>query len=58
VAIPVPSRAEQERIVTILDGLDALMSKVSLEISTEIEARRKQYEYYRSRLLTFEERVA
>ncbi len=53
--IPVPSLEEQERIVSILDKFDALVNDSKISIQAEIEARRKQYEYYRNKLLTFEE---
>jgi len=53
--IPVPPREEQERIVAILDRFDALVNDLSIGLPAEIEARRKQYEYYRDKLLTFEE---
>lgn len=53
--IPVPSVAEQERIVSVLDKFDALVNDLSIGLPAEIEARRKQYEYYRDRLLTFKE---
>lgn len=53
VKIPLPSLAEQERIVKILDRFDALVNDISTGIPAEIEARKKQYEYYRDKLLTF-----
>ena len=51
--IPIPPIAEQERIVAILDRFDALVNDISVGLPAEINARRKQYEYYRNRLLTF-----
>lgn len=53
VRIPVPPLKEQERIVAILDKFDALVNNFSSGLPAEIEARRKQYEYYRDQLLTF-----
>ena len=53
ITIPIPPIAEQERIVTILDKFDALVNDISIGLPAEIEARRKQYEYYRDKLLTF-----
>ena len=50
-----PSLAEQARIVAILDKFDALVNDLSSGLPAEIAARRQQYEYYRDRLLTFEE---
>lgn len=50
---PIPALDEQERIVTILDKFDALVNDISIVLPAEIEARRKQYEYYRNKLLTF-----
>lgn len=55
VRVAIPSFAEQERIVAILDKFDALVNDLSVGLPAEIDARRKQYEYYRDRLLTFEE---
>ncbi|MGB4328148.1 MAG: restriction endonuclease subunit S, partial [Tenuifilum sp.] len=52
--IPIPPMEEQERIVAILDKFDALVNDISQGLPAELEARRKQYEYYRNRLLTFE----
>ena len=53
--IPVPPIEEQERIVDILDRFDALCTDISAGLPAEIEARKKQYEYYRDKLLTFKE---
>jgi len=58
VIIPIPPLAEQERIASILDRFDALTTDLASGLPAEIVARRKQYEYYRDRLLTFNERVA
>lgn len=58
IRIPVPSPAEQEQAVTILDELDKLVKELSAALSAELAARRKQYEYYRSLLLTFKELAA
>jgi type I restriction enzyme S subunit len=52
--IPIPPLAEQERIVAILDKFDALVNDISIGLPAELNARRKQYEYYRNKLLTFE----
>ena len=54
--IPLPSIEEQQRIVSILDRFDALCNDLTSGLPAEIEARRKQYEYYRDKLLTFKER--
>ena len=54
IVIPLPSLEEQERIVDILDRFDALCNDLSSGLPAEIEARKKQYEYYRDRLLCFE----
>ena len=46
---------QQARIVAILDKFDALTNDLSEGLPAEIAARRKQYEYYRDRLLTFQD---
>ena len=51
--VPVPPLEEQERIVSILDRFDKLCNDISEGLPAEIEARQKQYEYYRDKLLTF-----
>lgn len=63
--IPIPypedkekSLAEQQRIVDILDRFNKLCNDISEGLPAEIEARQKQYEYYRDKLLTFKKKEA
>lgn len=56
--IPIPSIAEQQRIVTILDRFDTLTTDLTQGLPAEIEKRRQQYEYYRDKLLTFKRKGA
>jgi type I restriction enzyme S subunit len=58
VRIPMPPLEDQARIVDILDKFDALVNDLSIGLPAELAARRKQYEHYRDRLLTFKEAVA
>ena len=58
VIIPAPPIEEQLRIVSILDRFDKLANDLTDGLPAEIEARRKQYEYYRNRLLSFDELAA
>ena len=51
--IAVPSIEEQKRIVSILDRFDVICNDLTSGLPAEIEARRKQYEYYRNKLLNF-----
>ena len=53
IVVPVPPLEEQQRIVDILDRFDKLCNDISEGLPAEIEARKKQYEYYRDKLLTF-----
>jgi type I restriction enzyme S subunit len=55
VKIPIPPMEEQQKIVTILDRFDKLCNDISEGLPAEIEARKKQYEYYRDKLLSFKE---
>ena len=54
IKVGIPSLAEQDRIISILDRFDKLTNDLSSGLPAEIEARRKQYEYYRDRLLSFD----
>jgi type I restriction enzyme S subunit len=58
VNIPIIPLKEQKRIVSILDRFDALCNDLTSGIPAEIEARQKQYEYYRDKLLSFKEVTA
>lgn len=55
IELPIPNLKEQERIVNILSSFDKLCNDISEGLPAEIEARQKQYEYYRDKLLTFKE---
>ncbi len=52
-----PPIEEQERIVSILDEFNKLTNEISDSLQAEIIARKKQYEYYRNKLLTFKDAV-
>ena len=54
--IPLPPLSVQQRIVNVLDNFDAICSDLKIGLPAEIDARKKQYEYYRDLLLTFAER--
>ena len=49
--VPVPPLEVQNEVVRVLDNFTELSAK----LSAELEARKKQYEYYRDKLLNFEE---
>lgn len=53
--IYLPALEEQKKIVNILDKFEKLISDISIGLPAEIELRRQQYEYYRNKLLSFEE---
>jgi len=48
--VALPSKSEQQRIVSILDTFEASIQN----LEAQLEQREKQYEYYRNKLLTFE----
>ena len=51
--IPLPSLEVQSRIVSVLDNFDAVCNDLQIGLPAELDARRKQYEYYRDLLLNF-----
>ena len=55
IIISLPPLEKQREIVEILDRFDNLCNDISKGLPTEIEARQKQYEFYRNRLLKFKD---
>mgnify|MGYP002567374935 FL=1 len=55
IKIKVPSLSVQNRLVDVLDNFDAICSDLNIGLPAEIEARQKQYEFYRDKLLSFKE---
>ena len=55
VKFPVPSPQTQQKVIEILDKFDTLVNSITDGLPREIELRRKQYEYYREKLLNFTE---
>ena len=58
IMVAIPSLTTQKHIVQVLDQFDALVNDISIGLPAETKARRKQYEYYRDKLLTFPEAAA
>lgn len=56
--IAVPDLKTQEQIVCVLESLDTISGDAEKGLPAEIEARHKQYEYYRDKLLTFKRKEA
>ena len=54
--LSIPSIQEQVRIASILDRFDALCTDLTSGLPAEIEARTKQYEYYRDKPLSFQKK--
>lgn len=54
IKIPVPPMDVQQEIVRILDNLTACTDKIITDLSAERTARRLQFEYYRDKLLNFD----
>ena len=55
IQIPLPSLEIQEKYANVLDNFEAICTDLNIGLPAEIEARQKQYEYYRDLLLTFAE---
>ena len=55
ITIPLPSLEVQERYADVLDNFEKICTDLNIGLPAEIEARQKQYEYYRDLLLTFAE---
>lgn len=53
--LPVPPIEEQKRVVSILDRFDAICNDLTSGLPAETEARQRQYEHYRDKLLNFKE---
>lgn len=54
----IPPLDIQSRIVNVLDNFEKICSDLNIGLPAEIEARQKQYEYYRDKLLMFKEVAA
>lgn len=52
--VPIPSLDVQQRLVNVLDNFEKICSDLNIGLPAEIEARQKQYEYYRDALLSFD----
>ena len=57
IKIPLPSLAEQARIVAILDKFEKLITSMEEGIPAEQIRQQKRYEYYRDLLLTFDRKA-
>ena len=55
VMVKIPTLEKQKEIVEILERFDNLCNDISQGLPAEIEARQKQYEFYRDKLLNFKD---
>lgn len=53
--VTVPAIDVQKRLIQVLDNFHTICSDLNIGLQAEIEARKRQYEYYRNCLLTFVE---
>ena len=56
IEIPLPPLEVQKRIVEVLDNFEKICKELNIELSSEIEIKEKEYEFFRNYLLTFEEK--
>ncbi len=56
IKIPVPPISQQIMKASILEEFDTLINDLSIGLPAEIKSRKKQYEFYRDKLLTFKAR--
>lgn len=55
IEIPIPDIDMQKKMINVLDNFETICSDLNIGLPAEIEARQKQYEYYRDKLLSFKE---
>ena len=55
IRIPLPSLEVQKRYADVLDNFEQICNDLNIGLPAEIEARQKQYKFYRDLLLTFAE---
>ena len=55
ISVAIPTVNEQKKITEILDRFNTFCNDLFAGLPAEIEARQKQYEYYRDKLLSFKE---
>jgi type I restriction enzyme S subunit len=55
VQVQIPELEYQNQVVQLLESFESLLSDKTPGLPAELKARRQQYEYYRSKLLTFKE---
>ena len=53
IEIKIPDRITQDKVIKILDEFEMICTDLNAGIPAEINARNKQYEYYRDKLLSF-----
>lgn len=57
IEIPLPPIEVQRRYADVLDNFEKICNDLNIGLPAEIEARKKQYEYYRNKLLDFKEKI-